>query len=187
MRAHTSAILAACSLRPQRKAGMFLCDLAWIPETNTAACLPPACGYKVPSQSAKGLTIVNLLKEAGGPQHYYFYYCLSSPPVSANCSPVEFGRSPEFDWLCFYSPGILFCVHLLNVFFLMASVKKLFECSVEFEKHMSHGLSFFTRTTSAQCLYLLSFRHYLKASTRGRPVSTLNLHRSTFWCIFIYM
>lgn len=158
---HTPQLFCCVFSLPSVESGMFLCDLAWIPETNTTAHLPPACRYKVPLQSAKGLTIVNLLKEAGGPQHYYFYYCLSSPQVSANCSPVRFGRSPEFDWLCFYSPVILFCVHLLNVF-LIASVQKLFEYSFRFEKHMSHGFCLFTRTTSTQCLYLLFFSYLVE-------------------------
>lgn len=60
--------------------------LIWreFPRLTPQHVLPPACGYKVPSQIAKGLTIGNLLKEPGGPCHYYFYSCLSSPPVSAN-------------------------------------------------------------------------------------------------------
>lgn len=124
MTAHTSAVSAARSLRPQWKAGMLLCDLAGIPKTNTTACLTPACGYKVPLQSAKGLTIVNLLKEAGGPGHHYFYYCLSSPGVSANCSPVRFGRSPEFDRLCFYPFIILLSVHLFTCFFFNCQCPK---------------------------------------------------------------
>lgn len=95
------------------------------PKLTPQQVLPLACGYKVPLQSAKGLTIVNLLKEAGGPCHYYFYSCLSSPPVSANCLPVRFGRSPEFDRLCFYCFEILFSVHLFTCCFSLSVSKKI--------------------------------------------------------------
>lgn len=116
--------------------------LIWreFPRLTPQHVLPPACGYKVPSQSAKGLTIGNLLKEPGGPCHYYFYSCLSSPPVSANCLPVRFGRSSEFDRLCFYCFIILFSVYLFNAVFYCRCPKKISLNVSSNLQNMSHVL-----------------------------------------------
>lgn len=165
-------------------------SLIWreFPRLTPHPALPPACGYRVPLQSAKGLTGVNLWKEAGGPRHYYFYYCITSPWVSANCLPVRFGRSPEFDWLHLYSFIIRFSVHLFTCCFSWSVSKRILECKFKFENIclMPFFLFFLLEQSHlSACILSLSLIYNWKASTRARPASPLNLHTSAFWYVFV--
>lgn len=124
------------------KQGWF--SLIWheFPRLISQHALLSACGYKVPLQSANGLTIVNLSRKAGGPCHYYFYYCLSSPeslPVACLSDLAEAQNLTDFvvtpSWL-------IFSAHLFSCCISLSVSKNTLECEFHFEKHMFRGFFF---------------------------------------------
>lgn len=177
--------LATHFVFPQWKAGIIL---IWheIPRPTPQCVLPPAWGDKIPLQSAKGVTIVNLLKQAGGPCHYCFYYCLNSPRVSANCLPVRFGKAQSLtDFLStaskFFLGSIFFtCCFSLSV---TSPPKKILKYKFKFEKRVPCLFGFFgflgffpTRSTPPQGLYPPTLMGNWKTSTGGRAAPPLNLY-----------
>lgn len=121
-----------------RRQGWFCPTWHEFPRLKPQSALLSVCGNKAPLLSARGSTIVILLKETGGPCHHCFCYILSPPWVACQIYLAEAQNLTDFivTFLGFFS--VLVCVCVL---FLIINVKNKTTLNMRLE-YMFHGFFF---------------------------------------------